>query len=712
MKIKPGFDTAWRGLQRLPVATLAVALVWGLAGVVAVHGQRSAQDQALRQSALYTRVLADHAQRSFSAAEVVLGGATSRLSVLLYDAASSNRPISDLVQNTLADVAAGQSFVRSVSLVRGDGFVQSSSQLSNAGARIAPSFFKGERSAALPLLLLGRDLADAAPLGPGQDTHHVMLLARPLPRDDDQAPLWVVVALDPEFFSSQYESLLSDPAWVAALATTEGTLLATTGRISLNADRKLGALPPFQRQATQAARGEVVGPGLAGTPALWTYRTLDQRPLVVIAEVPEQHVLAHWRRETAQLLGAAGVLSALIAGLSWAARRAGAARDHARAERERAQQQLREQFEMTEQLVDAMPMPVFLTDLKANLLLANRAWVDWMGVGLQHDPGVDQRAEDKAQRRVEAMLGRGIGEAATLGVASWPLDLPLPGGGVRETVLTKVALRHSGHAQVTGIIGTLIDITEYKQAERATESARQAAEAASQARTEFVANVTHELRTPLQSIIGFAELGVDRSHDQARLQLMFTRIHQSGRRMLRLVEDLLDVSRIGSTVGSVRPLPGVPLDQLREVLDELRSLATGRGVALHLHSPATELPLALLDPVRYQQVARNVLANAIRFAPSGSRIEVSLAAREDQVVVTVRDHGPGIPEAEIEAIFQPFVQSSRTKDGSGGTGLGLTICRQIMLAHSGFINARNHDGGGAVFEFGVPLASAQQPHAA
>ena len=109
------------------------------------------------------------------------------------------------------------------------------------------------------------------------------------------------------------------------------------------------------------------------------------------------------------------------------------------------------------------------------------------------------------------------------------------------------------------------------------------------------------------------------------------------------------------------------------------------------------------DSFRLQQVLRNVLANAIRFAPDCS--EIALAWRLDgaELLITVRDHGPGIPADETERIFESFVQSSRTKSGAGGTGLGLAICRKIMAAHHGRISAHNHPGGGAVFEIRLPV---------
>ena len=114
-----------------------------------------------------------------------------------------------------------------------------------------------------------------------------------------------------------------------------------------------------------------------------------------------------------------------------------------------------------------------------------------------------------------------------------------------------------------------------------------------------------------------------------------------------------------------------------------------------------------IDPVRFGQVLRNVLANAIKFSPSGASIEVRAGlddAESDNIHITISDHGPGIPAADLETIFQAFVQSSKTSDGSGGTGLGLAICHKIMQAHSGRIYATNAPQGGAQFHLIVPTA--------
>jgi signal transduction histidine kinase len=122
--------------------------------------------------------------------------------------------------------------------------------------------------------------------------------------------------------------------------------------------------------------------------------------------------------------------------------------------------------------------------------------------------------------------------------------------------------------------------------------------------------------------------------------------------------------------------------------------------------------LAKVDPTRFQQVVRNVLANAIRFSPEGSTIDLQgTLTAASEVHLWVRDRGPGIPEDELEQIFGAFVQSSKTKDGSGGTGLGLAICRKIIEAQGGHIRAANAADGGSEFHIVLPARGFAETHA-
>jgi len=373
-------------------------------------------------------------------------------------------------------------------------------------------------------------------------------------------------------------------------------------------------------------------------------------------------------------------------------------------ERLLAEKKLKTQLAFTEQLMDVSPLPKSVTDLDGRYVFVNRAWEDFTG----------QRRSDVIGRVGGAHLPAGLRAAnfardhevvATGLPARYEIKFPHQDGSHRDAVVSKLPVPGED-GRPAGVLSLVFDVTEFREAERATREARDAAEESSRAKSEFVANISHELRTPLQSIMGFSELGTLRARGNDKLGAMFGDILASGRRMLALVNDLLDVSKIESAVGAfhlertdVRPL-------LREVQRELAPLVSAKRMALHLALPAHPMA-AKVDPLRFQQVVRNTLANAIKFSPEGSEILLHGDTDDSGAVrVSVRDHGPGIPPNEVEKIFEAFVQSSKTKDGSGGTGLGLAICRKIVQAHGGTIAAENMPGGGSRFNIVFPLIPA------
>ncbi|MBI5336032.1 MAG: PAS domain S-box protein [Burkholderiales bacterium] len=385
-------------------------------------------------------------------------------------------------------------------------------------------------------------------------------------------------------------------------------------------------------------------------------------------------------------------------------------------ERHAAEQQLQAQLAFSALLLEISPLPTALSDAQGRLISVNRAWQAFLGhrdaqlaapagmpldsgaPGLPQQPLEEQIRHRQHDHRLLAPTVPGVDADHELRYESRILHAD---GSLRDVVVTKV--RVPGEAgQARGILCALMDVSEFREAERATRDARDAAEEASRSKSEFVANISHELRTPLQSILGFSELGLVRGADSPKLAAMFRDIHASGERMLALVNDLLDVAKIESTVGTFH-LERTDLRGLvRAVVRELDPLLTRKR--LRMDETVSDAPLVVkVDPLRFQQVMRNILANAIKFSPPERAIELLGEATPDgQIHWRVRDHGPGIPPAEVDQIFEAFVQSSTTKDGSGGTGLGLAICRKIVEAHGGRITAANAPGGGAVFDLWLP----------
>ena len=233
--------------------------------------------------------------------------------------------------------------------------------------------------------------------------------------------------------------------------------------------------------------------------------------------------------------------------------------------------------------------------------------------------------------------------------------------------------------------------------------ARREAEQASRAKSTFLANISHELRTPLHGILSYARFGNRRAGkvDPEKLRDYFGRIESSGDELLSLFDDLLDLSRLEAGRMSCDPT----VQRLEPVLSALADEFGGRfaeaAVELRLSIPDPTLRIAF-DALRFKQVVRNLLANACRFAPEDSVVHLHVTLDGDTVRVIVDDEGPGVPEDDLERIFEKFAQSSSSENGAGSAGLGLTISRQLMALHGGRLRAENRPSGGARFVAELP----------
>ncbi len=243
-------------------------------------------------------------------------------------------------------------------------------------------------------------------------------------------------------------------------------------------------------------------------------------------------------------------------------------------------------------------------------------------------------------------------------------------------------------------------------------AARDRADAANQAKTQFLSNMSHELRTPMHAILSFARLGLEKSGQVPpdKLRRYFTNISDSGERMLALVNDLLDIARLESGKMAYT----VALQPIRPVIDqtiaELDELVGGKALQVLVEPADFDLSFPF-DSLRIGQVLRNLLSNAIKFSGERSSIEIELSVLSTpspRLVVKVMDRGIGIPAGELESIFDKFVQSSLTAREVGGTGLGLPICREIVRGHGGEIHAEHRVGGGTTITFWLPLSDDTQ----
>jgi signal transduction histidine kinase len=235
--------------------------------------------------------------------------------------------------------------------------------------------------------------------------------------------------------------------------------------------------------------------------------------------------------------------------------------------------------------------------------------------------------------------------------------------------------------------------------------AREATERAMATRSQFLANVSHELRTPMHGILSYSRFGIQESLTAEREVLLddFRNIESCGTSLLALLDDLLDLAKLEA--GRMRfEFEPIPLEQVvGEALDEFASFYHDKSLRVDVVAEGTLVPI-VADHRKLLQVMRNLFSNAGKFSPPGGAIRVRMVTAEGRARVEVEDAGAGIPEGELEMIFDKFVQSSKNATQAGGTGLGLAICREIVGAHHGRVWAENMPGGGARFVVDLPIA--------
>jgi signal transduction histidine kinase len=222
-------------------------------------------------------------------------------------------------------------------------------------------------------------------------------------------------------------------------------------------------------------------------------------------------------------------------------------------------------------------------------------------------------------------------------------------------------------------------------------------------KTEFLANVSHELRTPLNSILGFAELLRETGAPDAKQARYVQNIAQSGRNLLDLINDLLDLAKIEAGRMEVRSEPLSLSDLFEGLANILKPLCEQKNLSIVSDVPA-DVPILQTDPSKLQQVLYNFLSNAIKFSPADERIDLAAARQETGVRISVTDRGPGIEPQQQQIIFEKF----RQIDGSvtrqhGGSGLGLAISRELAALLGGSIGVQSIVGQGATFWIDLPL---------
>jgi PAS domain S-box-containing protein len=367
----------------------------------------------------------------------------------------------------------------------------------------------------------------------------------------------------------------------------------------------------------------------------------------------------------------------------------------------------RSELKMLRVLLDNTLEYVFFRDLSGNFILVNQAFRSAVFVD-GRTPGVDTKIEDfvsiKSAAWVKSLDTR-MTETGKPVVNEVSLFVFL-NGTKHWLQLTTVPVRSSEGA-IIGSLSVARDISDLKRTESELRTAIAEAHEASRAKGDFLAAMSHEIRTPINGIIGASELCRETSLDIEQRGYIDT-VTQCGSTLLSLVTDVLDFSKIEAGQLNLESLNFSPRNLIESVADEFSSTARRKGIELVVGYDA-ELPEYMLgDPTRVKQVFYNLVGNALKFTDSGEvvlRAEVlDLKTDTVRVLFSVTDTGIGIPKDRQEAIFRSFTQADMsTTRKYGGSGLGLSICKELVRLMNGTVDVISESGQGARFQFEIPF---------
>ena len=400
----------------------------------------------------------------------------------------------------------------------------------------------------------------------------------------------------------------------------------------------------------------------------------------------------------------------------------------------KSEEDLRNNNKFIESVLENIPNMIFVKDaIHLNFLRFNKAGEDLLGYSKEELIGkndFDFFPKEEAEFFIKKDLIV-LSEGKCVDIPEESIQTRSKGKRILHTKKISIPDEEGNPKYLLGISE---DITERKQAVKALKKANEEletrveertydlikakdeAEFANKAKSEFLSNMSHEMRTPIHQILSYSKFGEDKIDDVPKEKLLyyFLKIGTIGRSLLSLMNDLLDLSKLESGKMDYEMQRNDLKQIIYNVSHEFISLIGEKGVTLKI----TESDMSaesVCDEYKIGQVIRNFLSNAIKFTPSGKLITLSienselsvgqLKADNDTVpalCVSIKDEGIGIPKDELLSIFDKFIQSSKTKTGAGGTGLGLAICKEIIQVHNGKIWAENNPAGGATFSFMLP----------
>ncbi len=364
------------------------------------------------------------------------------------------------------------------------------------------------------------------------------------------------------------------------------------------------------------------------------------------------------------------------------------------------------------QLTQIAPSGIYHSDAEANIIYANERFRDILGADVQNITAADWDAmihPDDCDAVVKEWE-----EAVKSGISRCEYRFVHRDGSVVWVLDQAMKVDEDEQGNTAAFIGTLTDITELKNAQTELEEARRLADAANDAKSEFLASISHEIRTPLNGILGMVRVMQKTApNDEARSRLAI--VETSADTLLELLNEVLDFSQIEAGHIDIAAAP-FRMDSLVRQLTELwRPQALEKGVQLIATLDGCPDSALLADEKRIRQVLSNLISNAIKFTQEGTVeigvVECAETHDPELIEIAVRDTGVGISPADQRMIFDKFTQAdSSASRRHDGTGLGLAICKQLTELMGGRISVESAPGDGATFTVVLPCPrSMEQP---
>ncbi|MFH2132386.1 MAG: ATP-binding protein [bacterium] len=397
------------------------------------------------------------------------------------------------------------------------------------------------------------------------------------------------------------------------------------------------------------------------------------------------------------------------------------------AERLEAQQALVKSEEKYRMLVTQMNEGVAILNPDLRITFANP---NLMRItGYTEDEVLDQSGLIFLDPESHAIIRQATLSGNSAGRRSMEIGLLRKNGGQIPMLASAVPILTNN--QLEGFIVILSDISSLKTVEknlkehqenleerieqrtRELQAAKIQAEYANQAKSEFLANISHELRTPMHHILNYSRFGLTKFTRVPLEKLIhyFSQIRKTSERLMLLLNDLLDLSKLeaGKMEYQMDRTDLIPL--IEDATAEFNIILTEKRITVEIEKPDS-ITFVVCDRVKIGQVMRNLISNAVKYSSAGSVISIQVkkgVLRKSSpgingIETIIIDRGIGIPHNELDLIFEKFSQGSKTKNGAGGTGLGLSICRQIITDHQGVIWADSSNENGTAFHFTLPLA--------